>query len=114
MLNVTVMKFPRAMDHLAVLFNLLLREWWTTLKETMRRHRHDVRRSVGKPDAGAGKRDLHHVLREVARGMKHVLVRGRDVATGSVVVSAEVSRDTTSFSGSQQQRQIDLALMVDN
>jgi hypothetical protein len=61
-----------------------------------------------------GKRDLHHVLRKIARRMQHVLVRRGDVATGRVVVRAEVSRDTTPFGSRQQQRQIDLALMIND
>src|SRR5688572_25124306 len=104
MLNVTVMQLPRAMDHLAILFNLLLREWCAAFDKTMRRNRHDVCRTIRKPDARSGKRNLHHVLCEVTRRMQHVLVRGGDVATGSVVVSAEVSSDTTSLSSSKQQR----------
>src|SRR5215213_596916 len=98
MLDVTVVQLPRAMDHLAILFDLLLRQRRATLDKTMRRDRHDVCRTVGKPNARAGKRHLHHVLRKVARRMQHVLVRGGDVATGSVVVSTEVSGDTTSLS----------------
>src|ERR1044072_3679764 len=109
MLNVTVVQLPRAMDHLAILSDLVLRQRRTTFDKTMRRDRHDVCRTVRKPDTRTGKRNLHHVLRKVARRMKHGLVRGGDVATGSVVVSTEVSRDTTPFSSTKQQRQINLA-----
>src|SRR6185369_1461821 len=62
----------------------------------------------------AGKRNLHHVFRKVTGWVQHVLVRGGDVATGSVVVSAEVSSDTTPFRSTKQQRQIDLALVIDD
>src|SRR5829696_2587181 len=102
------------MDHFPVLFDLLLREWRTAFNKTMRCNGHDVCRAVRKPDAGACKRDLHHVLREVTRGMQHVLVRGGDVTTRSVIVSAEVSSDTTSVSSSKQERKIDLAAMVND
>ena len=44
----------------------------------MRADRHDVGGAVRQPDAGAGQRDLHHVLGEVARRMGHVLMRGGD------------------------------------
>ena len=102
MLNVIVVQLPCSMDHFPVLFDLLRRQRRATFGETMRSDRHDVCRTIGKPDAGAGKRNLHHVLRKVAGRMQHVLVRSGDVATGSVVVSAEVSRDATSFSRSEQ------------
>src|SRR5215510_14310473 len=114
MLNVTVVQLPRAMDHLAILFDLFLRQRRAALNKTMRRNGHDVCRAIRKPDTRSGKRNLHHVLRKVTRWVQHVLVRGGDVATGSVIVSAEVSSDTTSFSSSQQQWQIDLALMIDD
>ena len=109
MLNVIEVKFPGAMDHLPVFFDLLRSQRRAAFRETMRRDRHDVRRSVGKPDAGAGKRNLHHVFRKVASRMKHVLVRGRDVAAGRVVVSSEVRRNATPFTRSKQQRKIDLS-----
>ena len=48
------------------------------------RDREDVGRAVGEPHAGARERDLHHVLREVAGRVRHVLVRRRDVATRPV------------------------------
>src|SRR6185503_7998189 len=114
MLNVTVVQLPRTMDHLAVLFDLLLRQRRAAFDETMWRDRHDVRRTVRKPNARTGKRYLHHVLREVTRRMQHVLVCGGDVATGRVVVRAKVSGDATTFSSSKQQRQIDLPLMIDD
>src|SRR6185369_10816515 len=65
-------------------------------------------------DAGAGKRDLHHVLREVTGRMEHVLVGRCDIAPGSVVVRAEVGRHATAFSSRQQQRKIDLSSMIDD
>src|SRR5215213_2983733 len=113
-LNVAVMKLPRAMDHFPVLLDLLLRERLSAFDKTMRCNGHDVSRAVRKPDASACKRDLHHVLREVTRGMQHVLVCGSDVASRSVVVSAEVSSDTTSFSRRKQEWKIDLAVTVDD
>src|ERR1044072_5542929 len=114
MLNVTVVQPPRSMDHFPVFFDLCGRQRWTTFSEAMRRNRHDVGRAVGKPDTGAGKRNLHHVLRKVAGRMQHVLVSCCDVASGSVVVSAEVSRNATTFRSSEQQGQIDLSAMIDD
>src|SRR5690242_8456402 len=86
MLNVVVMKFPRTMDRFTVVVDLLLRQR-AAFGSAMWRNRHDVRRAVGQPHAGAGKRDLHHVFREVTRGVKHVLMHGSDVATRGVIVS---------------------------
>ncbi len=80
----------------------------------MRRDRHDVRRAIGKPDAGAAKRNLHHVLREVTGGMHHVLMCGGDTATRCVVVSAKMRGDTTSARRCQQQRQIDFTTSVND
>src|SRR5215212_1034912 len=114
MLNVTVMKFPRAMDHLAVLFDLPLCQRRATFSETMRSHWHDVSRTVRKPDAGPGKRNLHHVFRKVTGGMQHVLMSGGDVAAGRVIVCAEMSSDTPSFRGAKQPRKIDLAAMIND
>src|SRR4029079_16003454 len=114
MLNVTVMQPPCSMDHFPVLLDLCGRQRWTTFGETMRRYGHHVSRVVGKPDAGAGKRNLHHVLCKVAGRMQHVLVRRSDVAACGVVVRAEVSRNATTFRRSKQQRKIDLPLMIDD
>src|SRR5215213_11651818 len=114
MLNVAVVKLPRAMDHLTVLFDLLLRERRAAFDKTMRRHRHDVCRAIGEPDAGPGKRNLHHVLREIAGRMQHVLVRSGDVAAGGVIVGTEMSGNATPFSSSKQQREVDLSLMIDD
>ena len=105
MLYVIVMEFPGAMDHLAVFINLFGGQRGSTFAEAMRRHRHDVCRAIGKPDAGAGKRDLHHVFSKVTSRMHHVLVRRGDAATRGVVVSAKVRSDTTTARGRQQQRQ---------
>ena len=46
--------------------------------------------------------------------MKHVLVRGGDVATGGVVVGAEVRGGAATARGGEQERQIDRALVVDD
>src|SRR5256886_14021371 len=51
-------------------------------------NRHDVGRPVRKPDARPRKRNLHHVLRQVTRGMHHVLMGSRDAAALRVIVSA--------------------------
>src|SRR5215217_1078014 len=114
MLNVTVVKFPRAMDHLAVLFDLLLCQRRATFNETMRSHWHDVGCAVRKPDAGPGKRDLHHVFRKVTGGMQHVLMGRGDVAAGSVIICAEMSSDTPSFRSTKQPRKIDLAALIND
>ncbi len=80
----------------------------------MRPDGHDVSRAIRQPDAGAGERNLHHMLREVARRMHHVLVSGSNAATGSVVVSAEVCRRAPATSSRQQQRKIDPSFAIDD
>ena len=74
------------MDHGPVLALLV----WRQLGPRVRADRHDVGGAVGEHHAGAGERHLHHVLGEVARGVRHRLVRGGDVAGGRVVVGPEV------------------------
>ena len=59
------------------------------------RARHDVGRAVREPHAGLRQRDLHHVLREVAHAVPHVLPDGGDAAQRGVVVGAEVRAATT-------------------
>ena len=78
------------------------------------RDRHDVRRAVGEHHAGAGERDLHHVLGEVARRVPHLLVRGRDVAVRGVVVRAEVRGDQAAGGGAVQPRQDRAALRIED
>ena len=60
------------------------------------------------------KGNLHHVLREVAGGMHHVLMCGGDIATRCVVVSAKMRGNTTPARRGQQQRQIDLTTSVND
>src|SRR6185369_11569994 len=102
------------MDHFTILFDLLLRQWYAAFDKTMRRNRHDVCRTIGKPDTRACKRNLHHVFRKIAGGVQHVLVSSGDAATRSVVISAEMRGDTPSFGSGKQKRQVDLSLMIDN
>ena len=70
------------------------------------RDRHDVGGAVGEPDAGAGVGDLHHVLREIARRVVHVLVRRGDVAARGVVVRPEVRGDDAAARRGEQARQV--------
>src|SRR5712692_260608 len=91
MLYVIVMQLPGAMNDRAILVSLILRKR-CAFRRAMRPDGHDVRRAIRQPDTGAGKRNLHHVLREIARGMPHVLMRGGDAATRRVIISAEVRR----------------------
>src|ERR1700741_109772 len=114
MLNVTIVQPPCSMDHVPVLFDLRGRQGRAAFRKTMRSDRHDIGGAVGEPDTCSGKRYLHHVLCEVAGGMQHVLVSSSDVATGSVVVSAEVSSHATPFRRRKQQRKIDLSSMIDD
>ena len=78
------------------------------------RARHDVRRAVGEPEPGAGVGDLHHVPREVARGMVHALVRRGDVAARGVVVGAEVRGDGAAARGVEEARQVRLAALAED
>ena len=55
-------------------------------------------------------RDLHHVLREVAHRMQHVLVRGRDAAGRGVVVGAEMRGDDPAAAFGDEPRQRDAAV----
>src|SRR5437879_2769538 len=101
MLDVIVMKSPGPMDNCAVFVNLVLRQL-LSFSSTTWSDRHDVGRAIREPDAGSGKRDLHHVLREIARRMHHVLVRRGNAAASRVVVGAEVRRNTTATSSLQK------------
>src|SRR5437868_12178269 len=89
MLDVVVMKLPGAIDHSKVLFNLLLGQA-RALRSAMRADGHDVGCAVREPDACAAQSDLHHVAREVAGRMRHVLVCSSYLATRSVIVCAEM------------------------
>src|SRR5881396_4283307 len=95
MLDVIVVQFPRAMDDRAVFVNLILRQL-LSFSSAMRGDGHDVGRTIREPDAGSGKRDLHHVLREITRRMHHVLVRRGNAAASRVVVGAALPRDRKS------------------
>src|SRR5260370_3559447 len=96
--DVIVMQFPSTMDDGAVFVDLILCQA-RSFSSSMRSDGHDVRRAIREPDAGSGKRDLHHVLREIARRMHHVLVRRGNAATSRVVVGAEVRRYATAARG---------------
>src|SRR5678816_789088 len=109
-----VMKFPRAMHHITIFVNLLCRQGLAALYKTMRCDRHNVGCAVGQPHARPCKRNLHNVLCEITGGMKHMLMSSSYIATRRVVVSAKMSGDTTTISGSQQNRQIDLSVMIDD
>src|SRR6266850_7535458 len=106
MLDVIVMQLPGTMNDRLVLFNLI-RSKSRACCGPMRADGHDVGRAIRQPDTCAGERNLHHVLRKVTRWMHHVLMRGSDAATGSVIVGAKVGRRTATASSSQQQRKID-------
>src|SRR3989442_9495404 len=98
MLDVIVVQFPRAMDDHTVFVNLILRQL-LSFSSSMWGDGHDVGSAIRQPDAGSGKRNLHHVFREIARWMHHVLVRRGNAATSRVVVSAEVRCYATAARG---------------
>src|SRR5258708_33091859 len=106
MLDMVVMQFPGAMNDRAIFVSLFLRQR-CALRRAMWPDGHDVRRAVRQPEASAGKRNLHHVLRKVTSRMHHVLMRGGDATTGGVVVSAKVSRGAATARGLQKQREVD-------
>jgi hypothetical protein len=54
------------------------------------------------------------VPREIARGVNHRLVRGRDRAARRVVIHAEVHRDATPARRVDEVRQVGLAARVDD
>src|SRR2546421_12672094 len=113
MLNVIVMKLPGTMNDGAVLINLI-RSQLGAVSSAMWSNRHDVGRAVRKPDARTRKRNLHHVLRKVTRGMHHVLMSCRDAAARRVIVSAKVRRRATAARRGQKQREINSSLMIDD
>ena len=64
---------------------------------TVHRDGHDIGRAIGQPDPSTGVRDLHHMPREVARRVRHVLVCGGNAAGCCVVVGSKVSRDAATI-----------------
>src|SRR6266508_2453452 len=106
MLNVCVMESPGAMNDLAVLRDLFRFERWSTFNKTEWRDGHDIRGPIREPDAGARKRNLHHMFRKVAGWMHHVLMRCCDITTRRVVVSSKVCGHTATARRCQQQRKI--------
>src|SRR5215208_2175339 len=80
----------------------------------MNRHRHHRRRSIRKPYVGPGESDLHEVLREIACGMPHMLMRCCDVDTGGVVVSPEVRSAKASVACIQDPGEKRCAFSVEN
>ena len=67
-------------------------------------------RAVRERDPRAGERYLHHMPGEVARGMQHVLMRGRDAARRRVVVRAEMRGDDSAAPLGDDPRQRDRAV----
>src|SRR5215213_9030163 len=114
MLNVIVVQTPSSMHYVAILLDLFGRECCGSLCGAMGRDGHDVGRAVGEPDASAAEGDLHHVAREVAGRMQHVLVRGCDAATGRVIVGPEMCGDAAPARRFEQKRESRLAVLVDD
>src|SRR5579862_9551469 len=99
MANVIEMKFPRMMDRGTIFADLFGGKWCGALCSMMNGNGKNVCGAVGKPDAGAGKSDLHHFTREVAGLVRHVLVGSRDTAAGRVVIRAEMRGHATALCG---------------
>src|SRR5437773_1154510 len=112
MLDMIIVQFPGTMNDGLVLFNLIRSEG-RSFSGPVRPDGHNIGRAIRQPNSGAGKGNLHHVLRKVTRRMHHVLMRGSNAATGGVIVSAEVGGRATPASSSQQQRKIDSPFAID-
>ena len=92
--HVVEVHLPRVMDQLAILPPLCVRRG-----RTMGRDRHDVGRTIRQMHAGLREGHLHHVFREVAGFMAHVLPGSRDAAKGGVIVRAEVGAGYAATAG---------------
>src|SRR6188508_3238364 len=73
-----------------------------------------LRRSIGDANARAGERYLHHLLREITRGMTKPLVRRGDVDARRVIVRAEVDSRESSVGGVDHQRKQRLSRRIEN
>lgn len=113
MLDVPVVQPPGAIYRFPV-FILLRAGQLFSLIRAMRRRRQDVRRAVGKPDAGPGKRHLHHVLGKIACGMIHYLICGSDAAACCVIVRAKMRGDAAPAGRIQKLRQARFPSCVQN
>src|SRR5947209_15592208 len=80
----------------------------------MRRDRHYVGRAIRKPQPCSAESYLHHVACEIASGVRHVLVRGCDVAACSVVISSKVRCNAVTARSIQHKRQVGFAPLVNN
>src|ERR1700730_40821 len=105
-------KLPGMMNGGAGFFHLACRQRSTGLRGAVRRYRKNVRCAIGEPDAGACKRHLHYLPREVAGGMGHVLICGSDVASGGVVIGPEVCGDAAPATRGHQGQQIHFPALV--
>src|SRR5467141_1549250 len=99
--DVLVVEPPGVVDRVAIFVALGPREPLTLL-HPMRRRRQNVGSAVGKPDSGAGKRDLHHMFGKIASRVGHRLVRGRNATACRVIVSTEMSGDATARGSVEQ------------
>ena len=98
MFDVLDVQVPRAMHHGGVFLALPRSELFAGLRAVWRRGQ-NICGAIGNPHSGAGKRNLHHVLGEIAHGIGHGLVRGGDAATGGVIVRAEMRRGASAGGG---------------
>src|SRR5688572_23773613 len=72
---------------------------------SMGRYRHEVRPTIGELHAALRQRDLHHVAREIARWMSHVLPPRGDATQCRVVVGAEMRAANPSPAGGHERAQ---------
>src|SRR5258708_32403591 len=113
MLDVLVVKPPGAVDGGFIFVPLGAREPLAVL-HAMRRRRQNTGCTVGKPDTGAGERNLHHVFGEIAGRMGHRLIRSRNAAACRVVVGAEMSGDATARGSVKKSGQIRFSSLVED
>src|SRR4051794_20199357 len=106
-------KSPGAVHRRAILLELSRRER-LPLARAMRADGQDVRRAIGKVEAGPRSRNEHDLPREIAGRLPHRLMRGRDAARGRVIVDAEMNAVATAFRGIDQRAEADLSLTIDD
>ena len=75
---------------------------------------HDVGRAVGKPNAGSGKRHLHHLARKITSRMSHGLIRGGDTSSRGVIIGAEMRGNAAASRGGDQGQDLRFAALVEN
>src|SRR4051794_16477483 len=93
MSDVTVAETPGPVNACPIFVVLFFARWIA-----MKRDRHNVCRSIRKPDSCSRKRDFHHVAGEITGGVIHDLLIGCNIERSCVVVSSKMSGRTAARS----------------